>query len=148
MKEIALLGTTGPVFGQTLTAMLENNMDVDAFVTNPEKVMLDTTNVTINRLDLSEELATEQQLTGFDIAVFAMESNLADHDLNDLILRSFSPTVNAAIKAGVKRLVIIGGKDSEAFYLQELNRHDGLKYRFITTEGNYAAAAVAAVKGA
>lgn len=146
MKEIAILGTTGPVFGQTLTAFLENNYSVEALVTNPEKLMLDTTNVNIDRLDLSSELATEQQLAGYSVAVLAIENDLQNHDLNDLILRSFSPTVNAAIKAGVKRLVIIGGKDSEAFYLQELNRHDGLNYRFITTEGDYAAAAVAASK--
>lgn len=147
MKEIAILGTTGPVFGQTLTAFLEKNFSVEALVTDPEKLMLDTTNINIDRLDLSGEVATRQQLTGYSVVVLAIENDLQNHDLNDLILRSFSPTVNAAIDAGVKRLVVIGGKDSEAFFLQELNRHHGLDYRFITTEGDYAAAAVAAVKG-
>ena len=142
MKEIALLGVNGPVLADTLTALLEHGSDVDVFTTGPERVMLDTTNVTVNHLDTSSKEETRRQLTGFDTVIIANENDLQNADLNDYILRTYSATVNAAIDAGVKRLIVVGGKDSEAFYCGELRRHKGLDYAFTTTEGDYAAAVV------
>ena len=51
MKEIALVGVNGEVLSDVLTALLENGNDVDVFTPEPERIMLDSTNVTINRLD-------------------------------------------------------------------------------------------------
>ena len=140
MKEIALIGVNGTVLSDTLTALLESGKDVDVFTPNPEHVMLDTTNVTVSRLESADKQATARQLAGFDTVIIANENNLADAELNDFILRTYSHTVNAAIEAGVKKLVVVGGKDSEAFYCGELRRHKDLDYAFTTTEGDYPAA--------
>lgn len=138
MKEIALLGVNGTVLSDTLTALLEKVDSVDVFTPEPEHVMLDTTNVTVNRLDTASKDETAATLGGFDTVVFALENDMANADLNDYILRTYSQTINAIIEAGVKRLYVIGAKDSEQFYCGELRRHDGLDYVFTTTEGNYA----------
>ena len=138
MKEIALLGVNGTVLSDTLTALLESGASVDVFSSYPEHVMLDTTNITVNRLDTSTEDATRESLIGFDTVIIALENDLENDELGEYILRTYSHTVNAAIKAGAKKLIVIGGKDSEAFYCTELKHHDKLDYVFTTTEGNYA----------
>ena len=146
MKEIALLGVNGTVLADVLTSLLEKGKSVDVFTTEPSRIMLDTTNVTVNRLDAESKEAMRDVLGGFDTIIIAVENNLADHDLNDFILHNYSRIVNAAIDAGAKKLIVVGGKDSEAFLCGELRRHKDLDYSFTTTEGDYGAA-VAAVVG-
>lgn len=140
MKEIALVGVNGTVMSDVLTALLEKGKDVDIFTAMPERVMLDTTNVTVNHLNTTSKDAMRRGFEGFDTVVIALENDLSNADLNDFILHDYSMIVNAAIDAGAKKLVIVGGKDSEAFYCGELRRHDNLNYAFTTTEGDYAAA--------
>lgn len=140
MKEIALVGVNGEVLSDVLTVLLEKGHDVDVFTPEPERIMLDTTNVTINRLDTATEEATKSQFEGFDKIILAYENDLANHDLTDFILRTYSHTVNAALKAGVKQLIVVGGKDSEAFYTTELKHHPELNYAFTNTEGDFGAA--------
>ena len=43
MKEIALLGTTGHVFGDVLGTLLARGLSVNAMVDFPEKVMVEDT---------------------------------------------------------------------------------------------------------
>lgn len=145
MKEIALLGQNGPVFTNVLTALLEAGRDVDVFVNNPMRVMLDQSNVTINHLDTSSKADTRRQLEGFDIVVMTYETDFQDVENDDFILRTYVPTVNAAIEAGAKRIIVVGSKDSEAFYRGELNRHKDapVETSFISTEGAYGAQVVA-----
>ena len=142
MKEIALVGVNGEVLSDVLTALLENGNDVDVFTPEPERIMLDTTNVTINRLDTETEDATKAQFGSFDKIILAYENDLSNADLSDFILRTYTHTVNAAMKAGVKQLIVVGGKDSEAFFTTELKHHPELNYAFTTTEGDFGAAVV------
>lgn len=143
MKELALAGTTGPVYANVLSALLHAGRDVDAMVTDPERLMLDTTNITVQqfRTDSKADMITE--FTGFSIVILAYETDFRDVNDNAFILGTYSETVNAAIEAGVKRLIVVGNKDSEAFFCGELSRHKGLiESTFISTEGDYATAVV------
>lgn len=146
MKEIALLGTGGKIYSHVLTALLENGNSVNVMVTEPEKVMLNTTNVTITRLDTSTKEATRRNLEGYDTVIVAYETDFQDAANNNFILRTYSPTVNAAIEAGVKHLIVVGARESEAFLHGELRRHkDLIDSAYISTEGNYSRAAVDAL---
>lgn len=143
MKEIALLGVTGPVYGNVLTGLLEDNLSVNAMVTDPEHVMLDTTNITVTRYDAYDKEASKRALTGYDTVIIAYETDYQNAANNDLMLDTYSKTVNAAIEAGVKNLIVVGGKFSEAFLTGELRRHsDLIDAKYISTEGNYAKAVV------
>lgn len=147
MKEIALIGSNGPVFAAVLSALLQEGRVVNAFTTNPERVMLDTTNVTVSHLDTSSKLATMQQLQGYDVAVVAYETDFTNVANNDFVLHTYSNTVNAAIEAGVRCLLVVGNKDSEAFLSGELRRHASeIDARFISTEGCYAGKVADALK--
>lgn len=146
MKEIALMGIAGPVYGNVMTALLEKNYSVNALTTGPERMMLDTTNVTVSRFDAYSKDATKDSLEGYDTAVLVYETDYQNADNNAVMLDTYSRTVNAAIDAGVKRLIVVGGKFSEAFLAGELRRHSNLiDAKFISTEGNYGAAVASAI---
>lgn len=146
MKEIALLGTAGTVFSNVLTALLHKGYSVNTIVTEPEHIMLDTTNVTVSLYDTASKATIRKALEGYNDAVIAYETDFLDAANNDFILRTYAETVNAAIEAGVKRLVVVGNKDSEAFFATELKRRsDLIDGRFISTEGCYACAAADAI---
>lgn len=147
MKEIALLGSNGPIYAAVMSALLESGRSVMAYTTAPTKVMLDTTNVTIEHLDTTSQKALCKELEGYSTAVIAYETDFTNKENNDFILDTYSMTVNAAIEAGVKRLVVVGNKDSEAFLNGELRRHaTSIDARYISTEGCYACKTVEAVK--
>lgn len=146
MKEIALAGINSPVLANILTALLEDGRSVDVFTTNPERMMLDTTNVTVNRFDYTDKLAEVQSFTGFDTVILAHGVDLTNDDVDNEILRYYAQTVNAAREAGVKRLIVVGNPDSEAFYRGELERRPELNSQFISTTGDYARAVVRATE--
>lgn len=138
MKKIALIGSTGPVFGNVLTALLEKGYSVLALVTDPDKVMVNNDRLTIHFLDTSSKEAISKELAGVETAVIAYETDFLDVNNNDFILHTYAETVNAVIEAGVKRLIVVGNKDSEAFLRGELNRRkDLIESDFRSTEGDY-----------
>ncbi len=46
--------------------------------------------------------------------------------------------VHAAREAGVKRLVIVGSPQAEAFFIGDLKRQDEVDWTFVSTEGDFA----------
>lgn len=136
-KEIALIGFGGEVFAHTLSKLLKKGLYVNALVPNPEHMMLEDTRLTVSRLDLFDKLALLQSVQGYKTVVLALETYLTDAETNQLVLGHYNEIINAAIEADVKRLVVVGGKYSEAFYTLDLRRRDNLDWVFISTEGNY-----------
>ena len=107
MKEIALAGTTGTIYNTVLSALLHDNRAVEVLVTNPEKVMLDTTNVNVARFRTATKEEIKDELTGYDTVVVAYNIDYTNAANNDFILHTYSRTVNGAIEAEVKRLIIV-----------------------------------------
>ncbi|MDE6097931.1 MAG: NAD(P)H-binding protein [Muribaculaceae bacterium] len=138
MKEVALVGTTCHVFSDVLSLLLERDIAVVAFVDNPEKVMLNDELLTVSHLYPADEGAVEQSLQGFHDAVLVYDDNLMDVSHNTLTLESFVPTLTGARKAGVNRVIVVGGPDSEAFFVTELKRIDDIDWVFVSTEGDFA----------
>ena len=148
MKEIALAGTTGPIYNTVLLALLHDNRAVEVLVTDPEKVMLDTTNVTVNQFRYAKKEEIKDELTGYDTVILAYNTDYTDAANNDFILHTYLRTVNGAIEAYVKRLIVVGAKESEAFFRGELARHgDYIDSTFISTEGDYSKAVVDILEG-
>ena len=65
----------------------------------------------------------------FDLIVFDEASQIPVWDAIGVIARG-------------KQLIVVGGKDSEAFFTTELKHHPELNYAFTTTEGDFGAAVV------
>ncbi len=136
-KEIALIGFGGNVFANTLSKLLKKGLSVNVLVPNPEHVMLEDSNLTVSHLDLYDKKALTDSLEGYNTVIIAFETDLTDHDMNDLVLQHYNEIVNAVIAASVVRLIVVGGKYSEEFYTLDLRRREHLDWVFISTEGNY-----------
>lgn len=137
MKEIALLGTVNHVHADVLGALLVRGYTVNTMVDNPEHVMLDDDRLTITHLPVEDHAKVVEMLTGYDTAVLVYNDDLSDAYTNDLTLRYFVDTVHAAREAGVRRIVVVGSLDSEAFFVSDLRRLDDIDWVYISTEGNY-----------
>ena len=137
MKEIALLGTTGHVFADTLGALLAKGLTVNAMVDYPERVMLEDTRLTIMHLPVEEHDRVVEMLQGYHDAVLTYSDDLTDPYTNDLTLKYFVDTVTAARQAGVARIIVVGSPQSEAFFVTELRRLDDIDWVFVSTENDY-----------
>ena len=138
MKEIAVIGANGAVMSQVLTSLLENGLYVNALTLFPERVMVNNSQLTISRLDVASKEHTRESLEGYNTVIIANETDLTNKELNEVILKYYNQTVNAAIEAGVSRLIVVGGPESSAFYMGDLKRHNEIDWVFTTTEGDFA----------
>ncbi|MDE6120765.1 MAG: NAD(P)H-binding protein [Muribaculaceae bacterium] len=137
MKEIALLGTVNRVQANVLGELLGRGVAVNAMVDFPEKVMLDYTTLTVTHLPVNDHERLVEALEGYAEAVLAYNDDLEDAYTNDLALKHFVDTVHAAREAGVKRLIVVGSPDSQAFFVSDLRRLDDIDWVFISTENAY-----------
>lgn len=141
MKEIALLGTTCRVFADVLGALLARGLTVNAMVDYPEKIMLDDERLTVTHADVTDPQNLENDLQGYADAVLTYNDDLRDVYTNDRTLKHFSSTVKAAHDAGVRRIIVVGSPQSQAFFVSDLKRVPDIDWVFISTEGDYPARA-------
>lgn len=137
MKEIALVGTNNRVFADVLSVLLARDLAVNAMVDNPEHVMVDDSQLTITRMNYFEEDAMRQSFEGYHDAILTYDDNLQDAAHNEIALKSFANTLTAARQAGVARVIVVAGQESEAFFVSLLKRIDDIDWVFISTEGDY-----------
>lgn len=137
MKEIAIIGTTGRVFGDVLGSLLARGLSVNAMVDFPEKVMIEDSRLTVTHLPVTEHQQVVDALEGYHDAVLTYSDDLSDPYTNDLTLKYFVDTVHAARQAGVARIIVVGSPVSEAFFVTELRRLDDIDWVFISTENDY-----------
>ena len=137
MKEIALLSTTGHVFGDILGALLARGLSVNAMVDFPEKVMVEDYRLTVTHLPVQDHDRVREALEGYHDIVLAYNDDLEDAYTNDLTLKYFIDTVHAAREAGVARVIVVGAPQSTAYFVTDLRRLDDIDWVFISTENAY-----------
>lgn len=137
MKEIALVGTNNKVFADVLSVLLARDVAVNAMVDYPEHVMVEDENLTVSRMNFYEPEAMRKAFEGYHDVVLTYDDNLLDAAHNELALKTFADTLNAARKAGVARAIVVAGRDSEAFYVTLMKRIDDIDWVFISTEGDF-----------
>ncbi len=138
MKEIALVGTINHVSAEVLSSLLEKDLAVNAMVDFPEKVMLANNLLTVTKLDQYNHNQKVEAFQGYHDVVLTYNDNLQDATTNDITLKTYVDSVNAAREAGVNRLIVVGSPDSEAFFVTDLRRLDDIDWVFVSTEGAFA----------
>lgn len=138
MKEIGLIGTIDHVFGDVLSAFLQEGMTVNAMVDYPEKLMLDNSRLTVTHFPVGEHDKAVEAMQGYDTVVLTYNDDLRDVYTNDRTLKYFADTMHAAREAGVKRVIVVGSPDSEAFFVNDMQRLSDIDWVFISTEGDFA----------
>ena len=137
MKEIALLGTNGHVFGDVLGALLARGLSVNAMVDFPEKVMVEDSRLTVVHLPVEDHDRVKEALEGYHDVVLTYNDDLEDPYTNDLTLKYFIDTVHAAREAGVARVIVVGSPLSTAYFVTDLRRLADIDWVFISTENDY-----------
>lgn len=138
MKEIAVTGRNGHVLAEVLSALLHQDLTVNAYVDEPLKLMATNDRLSARLLDTSSKDALRRCFDGYDQVVMTFDDDLRDHDQNTFVLDHYYEMINAAHEAGVKHLIVVGSPQSEAFFTNNLKRRDDVRWTFISTEGDYA----------
>ena len=139
IKEVALIGTGGAVYADVLSKLLKEGLAVNAFVPNPERMMIENTALTASFLDLDNVAKMTDLLGGYDNVVIAIEIDQTNHDNNEVVNRYYNTWLNEAVNAGVKRLVVIAPHAAIAFAQSHLkSTPDSLDWVLIPTDGDFA----------
>ncbi|YBV97973.1 NAD(P)-dependent oxidoreductase [Phyllobacteriaceae bacterium JZ32] len=111
MAKIALIGATGFVGSQILKEAATRGHMVTALVRHPEKVeKLD--NVTAVKADVLDTDALAKALAGHDIVISAYNPGWGDPEIRKTHVKGSRSINEATKKAGVKRLIVVGGAGS------------------------------------
>ena len=138
MKEIAVTGLNGHVLSEVLSYLLHKGVTVNAYVNNPERLMDTSTQLTASLLDVYDKDRLRSLFTGYDTVIMTVDDDQSNHDENSFVLENYGRMVHAAREAGVKRLVIVGSPQAEAFFIGDLKRQDEVDWTFVSTEGDFA----------
>lgn len=109
MKKTALIGASGFVGTAILKELLNRGYAVEALVRNPDKVTISNPNLTVKKVDVSDEAALAADLKGYDTVISAYNPGWKNPDIYKETLQNYPRILQAAKDAGVKRLLIVGG---------------------------------------
>jgi len=109
MKNVALIGASGFVGSALLKELLERGHQVTAIVRNPEKITVSHPQLTIVRADVSDIDAIVEAATGKDAIISAYNPGWGNPHIYEDTLHNYAQILAAAKRAGVKRLLCVGG---------------------------------------
>ncbi|MDR1562849.1 MAG: NAD(P)-dependent oxidoreductase [Dysgonamonadaceae bacterium] len=109
MKKIVLIGASGFVGSAILNEALNRGITVTAIVRNPEGIKISNPDVTIAKADVSDADTVAEICKGADTVISAYNPGWTNPDIYDLTLKVYPQILTGVKKAGVKRLLIVGG---------------------------------------
>lgn len=119
MAKIALIGATGFVGAEILKEALSRGNSVTALVRHPEKVEK-ADGVTAVKADVFDTDALAKQIAGHDIVISAFNPGWTDSNIRENHIKGSRSINEAAKKAGVKRVIVVGGAGSLSINGQQL----------------------------
>lgn len=112
MKNVALIGASGFVGKAILNELLNRGHNVTAIVRNPERINMQSSNLTVVKADVTDKNAIIKACYGKDAVISAYNPGWTNPNMYEETLRNY-PLILDEIKAsGVKRLLIVGGAGS------------------------------------
>lgn len=110
MKErILLIGASGFVGSAIMEEALNRGHQVTAVVRNPDKITMSSPNLFIVKADISEENTVADVCRGFETVISAYNPGWKNPDIYEQTLKIYSTILKGVKKAGVKRLLCVGG---------------------------------------
>ena len=110
--KLALIGATGFVGSQLLKEALERGYQVTAIVRDPSKLTITDSNLTVVKGDINQTAELPGLLAGHDVVVSAYNPGWANPNIYDDFIAGAKAIEAATEKAGVSRLIVIGGAGS------------------------------------
>jgi putative NADH-flavin reductase len=112
MKRIVLIGASGFIGSALLREALDRGHHVVAVVRNPEKITLHHQNIEVKKADVASIDTVVSACKGADAVVSAYNPGWTNPLIAEDTLKVYPVIINGAKKAGVKRLLIVGGAGS------------------------------------
>lgn len=109
MKNIVLIGASGFVGSAILQEALNRGIKVTAVVRNPESIKITHDQLTVVKADISSVAEVTKISQGKDAVISAYNPGWANPDIYDLTLQVYPNIVEGVKRAGVERLLIVGG---------------------------------------
>lgn len=109
MKKVVIIGASGFVGSAILKEALERGFQVTAVVRNPEKIKISTPTLKITKADASSIDAVAEVSKGADAVISAFNPGWANPNIYEETLKIYPAILEGVKKAGVKRLLIVGG---------------------------------------
>jgi uncharacterized protein YbjT (DUF2867 family) len=120
-KRCLVTGATGYIGGRLVPRLLESGFEVRALARNPDK--LDTVpwrdRIEVAKGDLGDPASLEAAFEGIDVVYYLVHSMGFEKDFAAEERRAALNVVNAARKAGVRRIVYLSGLHPEGAELSE-----------------------------
>lgn len=112
MKNVAIIGASGFVGSALLKEALNRGHNVTAIVRNPDKIVLEHPNLTIKRGDVMNADTFEELIKGCDTIISAFNPGWSNPMVYRDTQKAYSIIFEGAKKAGIKRILIVGGAGS------------------------------------
>ena len=109
MKDIILIGASGFVGSAILEEALNRGHKVTALVRNPEKIQVKNENLTVLAVDATDVEALSKVAAGKDAVISAYNRGWGNPRLYEEILENYPKIIEGVKKAGVQRLLVVGG---------------------------------------
>ena len=112
MKKILLIGASGFVGTAILNEALDRGNKVVAVVRHPEKIKTIHKNLQVTQGDVSSAKTVADLCNGVDAVISAYNPGWTNPDIAAETTRVYKAIIGGVRKAGVKRLLIVGGAGS------------------------------------
>ena len=109
MKNVVLIGASGFVGSAILNEALNRGHKVTAVVLNPEKITVSDTNLTVIMADATDPEILAGLAAGKDAVISAYNPGWGNPRQYEETLENYPKIVEGVKRAGVKRLLIVGG---------------------------------------
>ncbi|CAH0994092.1 hypothetical protein EMA8858_00199 [Emticicia aquatica] len=110
--KVAIIGASGFVGSELLKEALTRGHEVTAIVRNPEKITIQNPNLTIKQRDASDSDSVAALVAGNEAVLSAYNAGWANPNLYDDFLAGSKAIQEGTKKAGIKRLLVVGGAGS------------------------------------
>lgn len=111
MSKIAIIGASGYVGTALLNEAVKRGHQVTALVRHPEKVT-NSTQVQAVKADVLDTDGLAKLLAGHDLVISAYNPGWQEADIRNIHIKASRSISEAVKKAGIKRLIVVGGAGS------------------------------------
>jgi len=112
MKKIAIIGASGFVGSALLKESLDRGHSVTAIVRHPEKIMIEHPNLQVKQGDILSEETVVNLVAGMDVVISAYNPGWTNPNIGEDTTNAYISIIEGVKKAGVSRLLIVGGAGS------------------------------------
>lgn len=109
MNKIVLIGASGFVGSAILNEALNRGIKVTAVVRNPESIKISNADLTVVKADIADAGKVAEISKGADAVISAFNPGWTNPDIYEETLKVYPRILEGVKKAGVKRLLIVGG---------------------------------------